>query len=184
MKNLKYLLLFFILIFSSPTSYSQSNIATLDVVKLLKDSKAAISMKDQLNAVAKKYSEEDQKKQKEIQKQEEELLRQKSTLTPEAFSDRKNTFSSSMNSKVSIEDKNLRRKKLQMLSNKKYKKFINKNLSTVKQVLFENYNEGFIDGLSENYIRVFSEGDAKLVNSIKEVQITEHNINTYGKIIN
>ena len=92
MKNLKYLLLFFILIFSSPTSYSQSNIATLDVVKLLKDSKAAISMKDQLNAVAKKYSEEDQKKQKEIQKQEEELLRQKSTLTPEAFSDRKNTF--------------------------------------------------------------------------------------------
>ena len=54
MKNLKYLLLFFILIFSSPTSYSQSNIATLDVVKLLKDSKAAISMKDQLNAVAKK----------------------------------------------------------------------------------------------------------------------------------
>ena len=31
-------------------------------------------------------------KQKEIQKQEEELLRQKSTLTPEAFSDRKNTF--------------------------------------------------------------------------------------------
>ena len=56
MKNLKYLLLFFILIFSSPTSYSQSNIATLDVVKLLKDSKAAISMKDQLNAVAKKYN--------------------------------------------------------------------------------------------------------------------------------
>ena len=101
-----------------------------------------------------------------------------------SYSDRKNTFSSSMNSKVSIEDKNLRRKKLQMLSNEKYKKFINKNLSTVKQVLFENYNEGFIDGLSENYIRVFSEGDAKLVNSIKEVQITEHNINTYGKIIN
>ena len=101
-----------------------------------------------------------------------------------SYSDRKNTFSSSMNSKVSIEDKNLRRKKLQMLSNEKYKKFINKNLSTVKQVLFENYNEGFIDGLSDNYIRVFAEGDAKLVNSIKEVQITEHNINTYGKIIN
>ena len=49
-------------------------------------------MKDQLNVVAKKFTEEDQKTQKEIQKQEEELLRQKSTLTPEAFSDRKNTF--------------------------------------------------------------------------------------------
>ena len=101
-----------------------------------------------------------------------------------SYSDRKNTLSSSMNSKVSIEDKNLRRKKLQMLSNKKYINFINKNLSTVKQVLFENYNEGFIDGLSDNYIRIFAKGDSKLVNSIKEVEITEHNINTYGKIIN
>ena len=92
MKNFKYILtILFFTLFSS-TAYSESKIAVLDVVKLLKESKAAISMKDQLNAVAKKYTDDDQKKQKEIQKQEEELLRQKATLTPEAFSDRKNTF--------------------------------------------------------------------------------------------
>lgn len=92
MKNIKYILTFLFLIFILNPAYSQSKIATLDVFKLLKDSKAAISMTDQLNTIAKKQGEESQKKQKEIQKQEEELLRQKATLTPEAFSDRKNTF--------------------------------------------------------------------------------------------
>ena len=92
MKKIIYILTFLFITLFSTFAYSQDKIATLNVIQLLKDSKAAISMKDQLNAVAKKYSEEDQKKQKEIQKQEEELLRQKSTLTPEAFSDRKNTF--------------------------------------------------------------------------------------------
>ena len=92
MKNIKYILTYILFIFFTTSAYSQNKIASLDVVQLLRDSKAALNMKDQLNAVAKKYTEEDQKKQKEIQKQEEELLRQKSTLTPEAISDRKNTF--------------------------------------------------------------------------------------------
>ena len=92
MKNIKYILTFLLFIIFLPLAYSQDKIATLDIVQLLKDSKAALSMKDQLTTVAKKYREEEQKKQKEIQKQEEELLRQKSTLTLEAFSDRKNAF--------------------------------------------------------------------------------------------
>ena len=92
MKNIKYILTFLLFIIFLPLAYSQDKIATLDIVQLLKDSKAALSMKDQLTTVAKQYREEEQKKQKEIQKQEEELLRQKSTLTPEAFSDRKNSF--------------------------------------------------------------------------------------------
>ena len=92
MKNNKYILTFLLFILFFPSAYSQDNIATLDVVQLLRDSKAALSMKDQLTTIAKKYTEEDQKKQKAIQKQEEELLRQKSTLTPEAFLDRKNSF--------------------------------------------------------------------------------------------
>ena len=86
---------FFVLLFNITyisNSYSQSNIAILDVLTLLKESKAAKSMKDQLDKVAKEYSDVEKKKAKEIQKKEEELLRQKSTLTPEAFSDRKNAF--------------------------------------------------------------------------------------------
>ena len=86
---------FFVLLFNLTyisNSHSQSNIAILDVLTLLKESKAAKSMKDQLDKVAKEYSDVEKKKAKEIQKKEEELLRQKSTLTPEAFSDRKNAF--------------------------------------------------------------------------------------------
>ena len=86
---------FFVLLFNItyiPNSHSQSNIAILDVLTLLKESKAAKSMKDQLDKVAKEYSDVEKKKAKGIQKKEEELLRQKSTLTPEAFSDRKNAF--------------------------------------------------------------------------------------------
>ena len=86
---------FFVLLFNLTyisNSHSQSNIAILDVLSLLKESKAAKSMKDQLDKVAKEYSDVEKKKAKEIQKKEEELLRQKSTLTPEAFSDRKNAF--------------------------------------------------------------------------------------------
>ena len=86
---------FFVLLFNITyisNSHSQSNIAILDVLTLLKESKAAKSMKDQLDKVAKEYSDAEKKKAKEIQKKEEELLRQKSTLTPEAFSDRKNAF--------------------------------------------------------------------------------------------
>jgi len=86
---------FFVLLFNITyisNSHSQSNIAILDVLTLLKESKAAKSMKDQLDKVAKEYSDVEKKKAKEIQKKEEELLRQKSTLTLEAFSDRKNAF--------------------------------------------------------------------------------------------
>ena len=73
-------------------SYSQSSIAVLDVLVMLKDSSAAKSMKEQLDKTAKQYTEEEKKQAKDIQKNEAELLRQQKTLTPEAFSDRKNTF--------------------------------------------------------------------------------------------
>ena len=68
MKNIKYILTFILFIFFTTSAYSQNKIASLDVVQLLRDSKAALNMKDQLNAVAKKYTEEDKKKQKEIAK--------------------------------------------------------------------------------------------------------------------
>ena len=58
-------------------SYSQSSIAVLDVLAMLKDSSAAKSMKEQLDKTAKQYTEEEKKQAKEIQKKEEELLRQK-----------------------------------------------------------------------------------------------------------
>ena len=92
-KKLYILIFIFISSISFSTSLNaQSDIAVIDVVTLLKDSKAAISMRDQLNEIAKKYTEQEKKKAGDIRKKEEELLRQKKTLTPEAFSDRKNAF--------------------------------------------------------------------------------------------
>ena len=101
-----------------------------------------------------------------------------------SYSDRENTLSEKMNSIVRVEDKIRRRKLLQKLSDIKYNKFINQNVSQVKEVLFENYNEGFIDGFSDNYIRVYAKGDIKLLNSIKKVKILKNDTNTYGQIIN
>ena len=101
-----------------------------------------------------------------------------------SYSDRENTLSEKMNSIVRVEDKIRRRKLLQKLSDIKYNKFINQNVSQVKEVLFENYNEGFIDGFSDNYIRVYAKGDIQLLNSIKKVKILKNDINTYGQIIN
>ena len=92
MKITKYIIGLLFILLPTSIAYSAESVAVLDVIKLLKNSDAAVSMKDQLNSIAKKYTEEDQKQKKEIQKKEEELLRQKSTLTPEAFSDRKNAF--------------------------------------------------------------------------------------------
>ncbi len=92
MKITKYIIGLLFILLPTSIAYSAESVAVLDVIKLLKNSDAAVSMKDQLNSIAKKYTEEDQKQKKEIQKKEEELLRQKATLTPEAFSDRKNAF--------------------------------------------------------------------------------------------
>ena len=63
MKNFKYILTTFFFIFFISNAYSQDKIAILDVIQLLRDSKAAVSMKDQLNTTAKKYTEADKKKQ-------------------------------------------------------------------------------------------------------------------------
>ena len=56
------------------TAYSQDKIATLDVVQLLRDSKAAVSMKNQLNAIAKKYTAEDQKNKKKYRSKKKSFL--------------------------------------------------------------------------------------------------------------
>ena len=61
MKIYKFIITLISFTFLFTSAFAENKIATLDVVQLLKDSKAAISMKDQLNVVAKKFTEEDQK---------------------------------------------------------------------------------------------------------------------------
>ena len=101
-----------------------------------------------------------------------------------SYSDRSDTYADGLVNKVSNEDKKYRRKLLQHLSRSKFSSYINKNLNSSKRVLFENYNNGVLDGLTENYIRVYSRGDKTLINQIKEVNLIKYkNDDVAGELI-
>lgn len=101
-----------------------------------------------------------------------------------SYSDRSDTYADGLVNKVSNEDKKYRRKLLQQLSRSKFSSYINKNLNSSKRVLFENYNNGVLDGLTENYIRVYSRGDKTLINQIKEVNLIKYkNDDVAGELI-
>ena len=101
-----------------------------------------------------------------------------------SYSDRDNTFANGLDNKVPSKVKQYRRKLLQQLSKNKFSSYINKNLNSSKKVLFENYNDGILDGLTENYIRVYSPGEKKFINHIKEVNLINNaNNDVYGELI-
>jgi len=100
-----------------------------------------------------------------------------------SYSDRQNTFSYKLKPKIKNETKAYRRKLLQKLSKEKYNKFVSNNLNQTREVLFENYNDGYIDGLTDNYIRVYANGSRKLINKIKNVKILKNEIDVYGELV-
>ena len=101
-----------------------------------------------------------------------------------SYSDRASTYANSLNSKVPSEEKKYRRKLLQKLSKSKFSSYVNNNLKSSKKVLFENYNNGILDGLTENYIRVYSPGEKKFINHIKKVNLINYaNNDVYGELI-
>ena len=101
-----------------------------------------------------------------------------------SYSDRDNTFANGLENKVPSKVKQYRRKLLQQLSKNKFSSYIDKNLNSSKKVLFENYNDGILDGLTENYIRVYSPGEKKFINHIKEVNLINNaNNDVYGELI-
>ena len=68
-------------------------------------------------------------------------------------------------------DIKFRRTLLQKLSKEKNKKYINENINSVQSVLFENHENGYSHGLTENYIRVYVKSDNKYKNKIKRVKL-------------
>ena len=101
-----------------------------------------------------------------------------------SYSDRASTYANSLINKVSSKEKKYRRKLLQQLSNSKFSSYVNNNLKSSKKVLFENYNNGILDGLTENYIRVYSPGEKKFINHIKKVNLKNYtNNDVYGELI-
>ena len=91
-----------------------------------------------------------------------------------SYSDRDNTIASEMEHKISKSEKILRSKHLHKISDKKRVDFYNKNLFSIRKVLFESVdNEGHIVGFTDNYIRVLVKGNISMINKIFNVKLLE-----------
>ena len=100
------------------------------------------------------------------------------------YSERQNTKAQNIFPKIDEVTKKNRRKLLMNLSYEKNQYYINKNLDDNFKVLFENYDEeGIVSGLTENYIRVYAQGNNSYINKIKNVKIVKNRDIVHGVII-
>jgi threonylcarbamoyladenosine tRNA methylthiotransferase MtaB len=92
------------------------------------------------------------------------------------YSERPNTDASQMEGIVPVEERRRRNKMLRILSQKKRHAFYEKFIGTQRDVLFEGKEEkGMIHGFTDNYIKVETAFDEKLVNSNVKVRLDEFN---------
>ena len=88
------------------------------------------------------------------------------------YSERDNTPAASMPGVVPITDRAKRSKMLRVLSAKKRRAFYESQLGTTRTVLYEGENkEGYIQGFTENYVKVKMPWDPALVNTFQSVQL-------------
>ncbi len=88
------------------------------------------------------------------------------------YSERANTEAIEMNEIVPTNIRKQRNKMLRILSAKKLRNFYEKNIGSTRTVLFEQENkDGFINGFTDNYVKVKLPFDASLINQLNEVSI-------------
>jgi threonylcarbamoyladenosine tRNA methylthiotransferase MtaB len=91
-----------------------------------------------------------------------------------SYSNRPGTEASKMPGQVPKKEIVERSRLLRELSARKYWKFVNEQLHTVREVLFERCDKnGFIGGFTDNYIKVVHPSDESLKNEIKKVILDE-----------
>jgi len=89
------------------------------------------------------------------------------------FSERPGTIAEKLPGKVVYNEKELRRKRLILLSESKNTEFMNANIGSETEVLFEGTrSEGLITGLTSNYIRIEHPWQSVLASQIKKVRLT------------
>jgi Skp family chaperone for outer membrane proteins len=76
----------------SAPAFSADNIAIVNIQEIMRDSTAAKSIKDQLEAKQKAFQSEMSKKSEALQKEEQDLGKQRSVLSPEAWDKKANAF--------------------------------------------------------------------------------------------
>ena len=79
-----------------------------------------------------------------------------------------------IDNKVPEMTKQDRRKMLVSLSNEKKKTFIESNLGSRANILFESCEDRYVSGLTENYIKVHVPKDEKLINEIHSVKLINY----------
>ena len=91
-----------------------------------------------------------------------------------SYSERPNTIAAKMKNQVSKTIKNRRSKMLRGLSAKKRHAFYESQLQKTKTILFEAENkEGYIEGFTENYVKVRMPWDPALQNQTKSATLAE-----------
>ena len=91
-----------------------------------------------------------------------------------SYSERDNTKAVFIDNKVPEITKQDRRKMLVSLSNEKKKTFIESNLGSRANILFESCEDGYVSGLTENYIKVHVPKDERLINEIHSVELINY----------
>jgi len=90
------------------------------------------------------------------------------------YSERANTEAARMKGVVDKNVRHLRSKMLRILSAKKKRAFYEKNIGTTKTVLFEHDNKnGYIQGFTENYVKVKVDYDPGLRNQSIKVKLND-----------
>lgn len=91
-----------------------------------------------------------------------------------SYSERPDTHSAGLPSKVSTFDKKIRNKKLRELSEKKKGNFYGMNVGKSADVLFETVKNGYMEGWTGNYIRTKIKADKKMENEIIKVKLIKY----------
>ena len=87
------------------------------------------------------------------------------------YSKRKYTVASRMDGQVDGNIKNTRSNVIINKSNESKTKYLEKYIGTKVQVLFENYKNGKLIGLTPNYMKVEVEGEEKLCGTVQDVVV-------------
>ncbi|MDG5492131.1 tRNA (N(6)-L-threonylcarbamoyladenosine(37)-C(2))-methylthiotransferase MtaB [Psychroserpens sp. SPM9] len=90
------------------------------------------------------------------------------------YSERDNTVAASLDGVVPKKLRAKRSKMLRGLSAKKRRAFYENQLGSTRSVLFESENkEGYIQGFTENYVKVKAPWNPELVNTLQDVELTK-----------
>jgi len=99
------------------------------------------------------------------------------------YSERDNTEASTMENPVPKNIRHYRSKMLRSLSEKKKRIFYNSQLEKIRPVLFESENKyGYINGYTDNYVKVRTPWNPELANKIVDVKLSEIDDEGYVRI--